>query len=383
MEKTMKRILGLALLACVAAGTAAAQAVDVNVCDVVKHPTNFDGKIVRIKGVVFSGLDSFIIKDASGDCGFPVDAIWLEYPQGTKAKSGPAEVVHIQPAHNFAGTVAAPTRAAVTLDAKSKEFKQFDSLLAQPHKSDAMCLGCARYEVAATLTGRLDAVADASLKHDGAGKITGFGGFGNLNQYPARLVLQSVTDITPKELDYAAADAAVKKQQSTQNLTPADPMESIKKLVDGLHGTPTEPALQRLYAALPKKGEHNGVIIVKGNTAEEKDEAQGKEDAPDGVLYTVSLNSDRLQGDAYARALVHAGQHISDARQPADATPPFILEYNAWSMTITAAVFGGQKTLTLSGGTLAWDLSWPPAERTDKMNEAINTYLNKFAAINR
>lgn len=379
----MKRMLGLALLACAAAGTAAAQAVDVNVCDVIKHPAQYDGKIVRVKGVVFSGLDSFGIKDVSGECGFPVDSIWLEYPQGTKAKSGPAEVLHLQPARNFAGAYKEPARTAVTLDAKSKDFKQFDSLLAQPHKSDAMCLGCARNEVTATLTGRLDAVADASIKRDASGKIVGFGGFGNLNMYPARLVLASVSDVAAKELDYTASDAQVKKLQSTQNMVPTDPMEAIKKFVDGLKGTPTEAAAQKVLAVLPKKGEHNGVVITKGNTAEEKNATPGTEDAPDGVLYSVVYNSDRLQGDAYARALVHVGQHVADLRQPSDAAPPFILEYNAWSMTISASVFGGQKTLAVSGGPLLWDLSWAPADRSEKMNAALTTYLNKYASISR
>ena len=96
-----------------------------------------------------------------------------------------------------------PTRTPVTLR-RDKDFKQFDSLLAQTHQKGAdMCLGCTRYEVTATLVGRLDSVADATLKRDAAGKIVGFGGFGNMNAYPARLVLQSVTDVTPKEIDYS------------------------------------------------------------------------------------------------------------------------------------------------------------------------------------
>jgi hypothetical protein len=48
--------------------------VDVNVCDVVKNPASFDGKMVRIKGTVVAGFDEFIIKDASyPNCGFPVN----------------------------------------------------------------------------------------------------------------------------------------------------------------------------------------------------------------------------------------------------------------------------------------------------------------------
>ncbi len=47
-----------------------------------------------------------------------------------------------------------PNRAPVTLD-KNKDFKQFDSLLATPYKS-LTCLGCMKYTVTATLTGRID-----------------------------------------------------------------------------------------------------------------------------------------------------------------------------------------------------------------------------------
>ncbi len=54
-------------------------------------------------------------------------------------------MVMIQPARNFAGKYAAPTRTPVTLE-KDKDFKQFDSLLAQTHQKGAdMCLGCVRY----------------------------------------------------------------------------------------------------------------------------------------------------------------------------------------------------------------------------------------------
>ena len=43
----------------------------------------------------------------------------------------------------------------MTLD-KSKDFKQFDTLLSTPFKGDGMCLGCGRYTVTATLIGRAE-----------------------------------------------------------------------------------------------------------------------------------------------------------------------------------------------------------------------------------
>jgi hypothetical protein len=193
----------------------AAAPVDTTVCDVVKKPQAFDGKIVRIKGTVVAGFDEFVIKDSTDpNCGYPVNAIWLDYPAGTKGKAGPAAMLVIQPAKNFAGKFTPMARTPVTLD-KSKDFKQFDSLLAQKHEKGAdMCLGCTRYEVTATLVGRMDSVADATLERDATGKIVGFGGFGNMNAYPARLVLESVTDVTPKEIDYSKNDDETKGNEA-------------------------------------------------------------------------------------------------------------------------------------------------------------------------
>src|ERR1700692_4539770 len=101
-----------------------------------------------------------------GGCGQQVNGIWLSYPEGTKAKSGPWTMLQLQPAKNFAGTVTAVERTPVQLD-KNKDFKQFDALLAAPNKGNGMCLGCGRYAVSATLVGRLDGAAPG-LKRDGA-----------------------------------------------------------------------------------------------------------------------------------------------------------------------------------------------------------------------
>ena len=122
----MKRVLFFGLLLCGLAVGAKAQAVDTDVCAIVKNPASFDGKIVRIKGIAVASYDAFIIKDANV-CGFPVDGIWLEYPAGTKGKAGPAALVSVQPARNYSGPYKAPTRPPVVLDKGGKDFKQFDT----------------------------------------------------------------------------------------------------------------------------------------------------------------------------------------------------------------------------------------------------------------
>jgi hypothetical protein len=385
----MRRIFVLALFACACVCGLGAQAVDTTVCAVMKNPKAFDGKIVRIKGTAVAGFDEFIVKDSS-PCGYQVDGIWLAYPQGTKGKAGAVALVEVQPAKNYAGAYTAPTRAAVTLD-KSKDFKQFDNLLSQTHNKGAgMCLGCTRYEVTATLTGRLDAVADAGIKRDKAGKVTSFGGFGNMNGYPARLVLQSVTDVTPKEIDISKSDAATKGDTATFAGTGDlyDPMVAAAKSVAGLAGTPAGEQAKKDVEVYPKPGEHNGVLLSYGptNEAAARDEELSAKDSPDGIQYNCILNQGRLEGDSELRAIVHMGQHISDLKSPIpgnETAPMFVLEYNAWSMTAAAVVSSGQKYLTMPGGYLLWDTSWPMADRTGKMDDAIKGYLADYAALSR
>jgi hypothetical protein len=231
--------------------------------------------------------------------------------------------------------------------------------------------------------GRLDGVADASLQHDKDGKIVGFGGFGNLNAYPARLVLQSVSDVTPKEVDFSKSDIATKGQLATfaGNADLYDPLDAAQKSANSLGSSQAGVQAEKDVAAFGKRGEHNGVTIIYGTVNEAaKDDALGLKDSPDGVLFNCTLNLDRLEGDSQVRALIHMGQHISDLRNPMtgnEIAPPFVLEYNAWSMTVATAVGNGQKFLTLHGGYLLWDSNWPAADRAGKMDEALTNFLNK------
>jgi hypothetical protein len=371
----------------------AAAPVDTTVCDVVKNPASFDGKMVRIKGTVVAGFDEFIIKDAADpNCGFQVNGIWLSYPQGSKAKSGPVAIMTAQPAHNFAGTVKTPTRTPVTLD-KSKDFKQFDSLLAQSHQKGAdMCLGCARYEVTATLVGRLDGVADALVRRNASGKIVSLGGFGNMNAYPARLVLASVSDVTAKEIDYSKTDAITKGDAV---LTPPpgaggpqfdDPFAAAVKLASSVGANPLGDLARGAVAVFPKGKEQNGVSVVHGVGNEVTPDGPGTKDSPDGVLYNCVLNPDRLQGPSMVVALFHVGQHIADLRSPkpdsAD-TPYLIYENDAWVVTSVATITGGQKYMTLSGGYLFWNIGWTADERQDKMEGALKDFLTNEALLSR
>ena len=369
----------------------AAAPVDAKVCDVIKNPTSFDGKTVRIKGTVVSGLDTFFIKDPTDpNCGFQVNGIWLSYPQGSKAKSGPAAMVTIQPAHNYNGPYKAPTRTPVTLD-KSKDFKQFDSLLSQTHQKGAdMCMGCTRYEVTATLVGRLDGVSDQGVRRDASGKVSDFGGFGNMNAYPARLVLESVSDVTPKEIDYSKTDAAAKGDAGPQapGAGPdySDPLATGQKIAANVAPGQMGDMAKNAIGVFPKSKEQNGVNLVYSATNEAASEEPAAKDSPDGVLYTCIINRDRLPGPSLVITLFHLGQHISDSRSikaGGEDAPLFVQENNAWVISSVTSIVGGDKFLTLPGSYQIWNATWPADGRNEKIEAGLNDYLTNGALLSK
>lgn len=376
----MKRFFALVLMAGFSC-CLHAQVVDTTVCAILKDPASFNGKMVRVTGTVVANLDQFVIK---GDgCGQLVSDIWLSYPEGTKGKAGPAVMVRVQPAQNFAGTVAAVTRTPVTLDRKDKVFKKFDAQVAAPFTRGGMCLGCNRYAVTATLVGRLDGVTNAALTRDAAGKITGVGGFGNMNAYNARLVLQSVSDVTAKEVDYTKALAETKDDPETDVGT-GDALADARKLAD-LY-TKTDPSnasaiqLQRAVDAF-KDNVSNGVVIANGagNEAAASDEAKGTKDSPDGLLFVCTFNTGRVSGDAKTRALVLAGENVANLRTPIEGTagaPLFLTDYRALVSTTLSAIVSRQKTLTLPGGYVLWNTAWPQGDVNQKMLDAASSYLS-------
>jgi len=361
----MKRLLAAVFLFAVALSLHA-QAVDATVCDILKDPQGFNGKMVKIKGTVKAGLDEFVVVDTS--CGLPVNAIWISYPEGTNAKSGPMAMLEMQPAKNFAGTVEAVDRPAVKLE-WNKDFKQFDQLLATPVKTANMCLGCMKYEVTVTLTGRVDG-AKAEIKRDASGKIVGITGFGNMNAYNARLVVGTVTDIVPHDIDYSKAPASSGK---TANIP------------EEFTGIQPKDQVHRAHQTYGEQGEDNGVVVgsVKNEAGRKGLEKSGKK-SPDGVIFNAELNMDRLKGDDLSRASVHLGEHIADVRSPEaglEQASLYQLEYRAWVTTVVVAIGNAQKSLTTPGGYVIWDSTWPQDQGIPNVESAVSSYLQAEAGL--
>jgi hypothetical protein len=151
--------------------SAAAQPVQTSVCEVTQSPASFDGKMVRLRATVVSGFEAFGIRDPSND---KCATIWLSYPGG-----GPVASTSFGPA--------TPNlqRAPVQLK-NNRQLKRFQKLLnaeMYPRTRGNLCMDCTRYEVTATMTGRLD--------YAGKGH-----GFGHMNAYQTQLVLEIVADVS-------------------------------------------------------------------------------------------------------------------------------------------------------------------------------------------
>ena len=347
-----------------------AQIVETTVCDILGNPQSFDGKIVRIKGVVTSGFEEFAVRGSG--CNQLVNSIWLAYPVGTKGKAGPSAFLRLQLGKNSPAAVTDASRTPVTLD-KNKDFKDFDNLLSTPAKTNGLCLGCPKFTVTATLVGRLDGTKDTGLIRDSGGKVIGLSGFGNLNRYNARLVLQSVSDVSSQEIDYAKGGAAAPDDTASagRSFTP---------------GAPTADQVKRGAEAFGAPGEDNGVSVgfSGANEVPKDDTTKSSANSPDGLLFDVVFDGDRLKGPAMTLALSHVGTHIADIRSPQPGISNLILygdEFRAWQTTILNAVAAKVKILTLPGGYVIYSQSWSNSDLGKNAYDGISGFLSNWANI--
>jgi hypothetical protein len=358
-----------------------AQVVDTTVCDVLADPESFDGKMIRVKGEVLASFEEFIIKGR--DCNNPVNAIWLAYPEGTRGKAGPAALLQMQLSRNNSATPHPSSQPPLKME-RNKDFNDFDTMLSTPAKTKVICLGCERFAMTATLVGRLDGSKDVGVVRDASGKFVAVQGFGNLNQFHARLVLESVTDLNPRDVDYSKAGAT--KDDSQYAPTGETPMTAAHDIAKSLGTGPAADQVERAAAAFGKEGDDNGVEVGFGasNEASRKSEGKGEKNSPDGLLFNVTLNTDRLKGDALSMAIAHVGTHIADIRDANaaySAANLYDLEYRAWQTTVLSAIGSKHKALIMPGGDLVWNASWAAADRNKMIEAAIADYLTQWTGL--
>ena len=367
MNRTFTFVVLMSLL--MISFSVSAQIVDSTVCDILANPKSFDGKTVRIRGTVIAGFEEFAVKGSG--CDQVINAIWLAYPEGTKAKAGPVAFLRLQLGKNHTAAIANVSRPPVILD-KNRDFKNFDNLLSTPVKTGGMCLGCVKFSTTATLVGRLDGAKDTGLIFDSGGKVIGLGGFGNLNRYSARLVLQSVSEVSSQEIDYAKGGIATSDNSASAG--------SFKP------GAPTADQVKRGADAFGAPGEDNGVNVGFGGANEISGDDTTKSNAtsPDGLVFNVIFDAERLKGPAMEVALSHVGTHITDIRSTAPEVRNasfYGAEFHAWQTSVLNSVAVKAKSLTLSGGYTIYSQSWSTTDLGKNANGAISAFLANWANI--
>jgi hypothetical protein len=189
-------------------------------------------------------------------------------------------------------------------------------------------------------------------------------GFGNLARYPARLVIQSIANVSENEIDYSKA---------------ADPGDGNVGL--GLKADD----IKRAAVAYGAPGEDNGVDVefTAGNTLRPDDGAKGSGNSPDGLLLIVTMDGDRLKGIAMGEAMAHTGTHIADLRESPMSRNLFQLEGRAWGVTVLSAISNKEKTLTLPGGYVVWNSKWSDVDQQKQLPGSLSGYLTQWAGLNR
>jgi len=151
-------------------------------CELVADPSSFNGAVVTVRAKVHVAFEDFELPAKA--CEGKIDGVWLEYGRGPKK----------QPAIWCCGDTT-PRETGITLD-QNAEFKRFHHYVTARFRGKSCYQGeCPAYDVTATLTGRFDAVQTAICR-DGKSQCPQQGGFGHLGQFPARIVIQSISDVS-------------------------------------------------------------------------------------------------------------------------------------------------------------------------------------------
>jgi hypothetical protein len=150
------------------------------VCAVMRHPTKFAGRIVRVRATVQSGFEvSALFDPANPSC----DGPWFERaPKQDQAPlSGDSHDIEFQQRHPI----------FLVEDENMKRFEDALRAVVYPRKDGMLVLGgTPRYMVTATMTGRVDYAGERRL------------GFGHMNHWRVRFLLSSVEDVTTEERSY-------------------------------------------------------------------------------------------------------------------------------------------------------------------------------------
>jgi hypothetical protein len=169
--------------------------IETTVCAILEHPSAFNNKMVRIRGYASGNFESSEL--GADGC---TASLWFAYGNG----GGPPDLVATVSGGARPGSEDAQGRLILPVPVKlfqDSNFQRFQKLMMARAKADERSMknkdadSWTFYRVAATFTGRIDAVSDDihafHLKRKDTDRAD-FLGFGQMGLFDAQFVLQSV-----------------------------------------------------------------------------------------------------------------------------------------------------------------------------------------------
>jgi len=182
------------------AGEPKPKVIETTVCAIAKNPSEFDNKIVKVRGYLFVNFELSVL--ASEGCD---DGIWFEYAGG-RAPSGLVATVKGKGrpgGKNAKGRPTPPTLVTLVRDSNLEKFERYMTIKAAEKSCDENILAptppdCDVDRVTATFIGRVDSASEelhqTHLKRI-AGSRPDWKGCGLMGEFEAQIVMQSVENV--------------------------------------------------------------------------------------------------------------------------------------------------------------------------------------------
>ena len=193
-----------------------AEPIQTTVCELLKEPARFNGKMVRVRAIVVVGFEFSAIKDASCPHDPSSGGLWFSPANSIDGfidehSNKIAEYAFIDsPAdlHHPEKLKWIPAPPGIAPNAKElRELYEFVDaqygIDVAPHCSDGFC---PKYSVTAILVGRFDHLEarKRAVRTSPGGEISVISlGFGHLGAWASRLAVQSVSDVVATPIDRA------------------------------------------------------------------------------------------------------------------------------------------------------------------------------------
>lgn len=208
-REALSLMLALLTVPTIALGQSSAGPIETTLCELVKHPTQYAGKLVRVRATIATAFEmsSLATDPPDNACSYKV---WLAGAGDDRSITATPEATEYADVRSTR-ELHQPDRLRwhpipnleLLKDDSYAEFDRYLSAVYRPTDPKILCMACSLYRVTATITGRFD-YAKGLLRavRDRAKKVLDVGsfGFGHLNKWDSQLTLVSVSEVAAKQM---------------------------------------------------------------------------------------------------------------------------------------------------------------------------------------